>query len=227
MFDHTERTGENTIIVDDATGSPAGIPLSQAMKDALDRRRPAARRALARRQWQGRRFQDSQAPRSPTSSSRTYFADVAAKVVLPMFKARNKPFVLVFWSRDPDGTPAQPRRQPAQRDARHQRADLARRDQERRRQSRHASARRSTSSASPRPPTSSSRPTTASPPSRRRARPARPRRRATPTCRPACCRPAFVAHRSRQGARQLPLSIPTTRTPRVAAGSLSDSAATA
>jgi len=24
--------------------------------------------------------------------------------VLPMFKARNKPFVLVFWSRDPDGT---------------------------------------------------------------------------------------------------------------------------
>jgi hypothetical protein len=33
-----------------------------------------------------------------------YFADVAAKVVLPMFKARNKPFVLVYWSRDPDGT---------------------------------------------------------------------------------------------------------------------------
>ena len=33
-----------------------------------------------------------------------YFADVAAKVVLPMFKARNKPFVLVFWSRDPDGS---------------------------------------------------------------------------------------------------------------------------
>ena len=33
-----------------------------------------------------------------------YFADVATKVVLPMFKERNKPFVLVFWSRDPDGT---------------------------------------------------------------------------------------------------------------------------
>ena len=31
-------------------------------------------------------------------------ADVAAKVVLPMFKARGKPFVLVFWSRDPDGS---------------------------------------------------------------------------------------------------------------------------
>src|SRR5450755_3789434 len=33
-----------------------------------------------------------------------YFADVASKIVLPMFKARNKPFVLVFWSRDPDGS---------------------------------------------------------------------------------------------------------------------------
>src|SRR5207253_3413657 len=33
-----------------------------------------------------------------------YMADVAAKVVLPMFKARGKPFVLVFWSRDPDGS---------------------------------------------------------------------------------------------------------------------------
>jgi arylsulfatase A-like enzyme len=31
-------------------------------------------------------------------------ADVAAKVVLAMFKTRNKPFVLVFWSRDPDGS---------------------------------------------------------------------------------------------------------------------------
>jgi len=33
-----------------------------------------------------------------------YFVDVTTKVVLPLFKARNRPFVLVFWSRDPDGT---------------------------------------------------------------------------------------------------------------------------
>jgi hypothetical protein len=33
-----------------------------------------------------------------------WFVDVAAKVVLPRFKASGKPFVLVFWSRDPDGT---------------------------------------------------------------------------------------------------------------------------
>jgi len=33
-----------------------------------------------------------------------YFTEVATKVVLPVFKERGTPFVLVFWSRDPDGT---------------------------------------------------------------------------------------------------------------------------
>src|SRR5581483_8650507 len=35
IFDHTDRSGEPTIIIDDATGSPAGIPLSKSMIDAL------------------------------------------------------------------------------------------------------------------------------------------------------------------------------------------------
>ena len=68
-------------------------------------------------------------------AQQAYFADVATKVVLPMFKARSKPFVLVFWSRDPDGSQHNTRRQPQHRDARHQRADLDGRHQERRRQS--------------------------------------------------------------------------------------------
>jgi len=33
-----------------------------------------------------------------------WFAAVATKVLLPRFKAAHKPFVMVFWSRDPDGT---------------------------------------------------------------------------------------------------------------------------
>src|ERR1700710_152328 len=41
---------------------------------------------------------------TPNTAQQAYMADVATKVVLPMFKARNKPFVLVFWSRDPDGS---------------------------------------------------------------------------------------------------------------------------
>jgi arylsulfatase A-like enzyme len=33
-----------------------------------------------------------------------WFANVVTKVLLPRFKAEGKPFVIVFWSRDPDGT---------------------------------------------------------------------------------------------------------------------------
>ena len=34
-FDHTERTGQNTIIVDDMTGRPGGVPLSDELKHRL------------------------------------------------------------------------------------------------------------------------------------------------------------------------------------------------
>ena len=33
-----------------------------------------------------------------------YLAAVATRVVLPLLAARNKPFLMMFWSRDPDGT---------------------------------------------------------------------------------------------------------------------------
>ena len=103
MFDHTERDGENTIIVDDATGSPAGIPLSPAMKDALT---AAGLPLVAPSRGENGKAGDFKTPGTLVANviQQKYFADVAAKVVLPMFKARNKPFVLVFWSRDPDGT---------------------------------------------------------------------------------------------------------------------------
>jgi hypothetical protein len=107
MFDHTERSGGETIIMDDSTGSTAGIPLSQAMKDALT----AAGLPLAAPSRKDTPSDNSKAGDFKTPGTlvanvvqQKYFADAAAKVVLPMFKARNKPFVLVFWSRDPDGT---------------------------------------------------------------------------------------------------------------------------
>ncbi|HEY1312048.1 MAG TPA: alkaline phosphatase family protein, partial [Pseudolabrys sp.] len=103
MFDHTERTGENTITVDDSTGSGAGIPLSQAVKDALA---AAGLPVAAPSRGDNGKAGDNKTPGTIIANveQQKYFADVAAKVVLPMFKARNKPFVLVFWSRDPDGT---------------------------------------------------------------------------------------------------------------------------
>jgi hypothetical protein len=102
MFDHTDR-GEHTIIVDDSTGSPAGVPLSQAMKDALT---AAGLPLVAPSRGDNGKAGDFKTPGTVVANvvQQGYFADVATKVVLPMLKANNKPFVLVFWSRDPDGT---------------------------------------------------------------------------------------------------------------------------
>ncbi len=49
---------------------------------------------------------DSKTPGTKVANTaqQQYFADVTTKAILPLFKQRQKPFVLVFWSRDPDGT---------------------------------------------------------------------------------------------------------------------------
>jgi hypothetical protein len=103
IFDHTDRTGGPTIVVDDSTGGASGIPLSPEMQAALS----AASLPLATPP-RGENGKAGTATTAGTTSANVaqqdYFADVATKVVLPMFKARNRPFVLVFWSRDPDGT---------------------------------------------------------------------------------------------------------------------------
>ena len=103
IFDHTERTGAQTIIVDDATGSAKGIPLSAEMTDRLK----AAGLPLAPPpRGANRNFGNMTTPgtRTPNIVQQDYFAAVTTRAILPMFKERNKPFVLVFWSRDPDGT---------------------------------------------------------------------------------------------------------------------------
>jgi hypothetical protein len=103
MFDHTDRKGETTIIVDDATGSATGVPLAQPMQEAL---KTAGLPSTAPSRGANGAAGDAKKPGTNVANvdQQKYFADVAAKAVLPMFKARNKAFVLVFWSRDPDGT---------------------------------------------------------------------------------------------------------------------------
>ncbi|MEA2888264.1 MAG: hypothetical protein QOD11_2624 [Bradyrhizobium sp.] len=104
LFDHTDKLsspGTHSIVIDDATGTKSGVPLSDEMKDALAKAglKPEPR-------GDNGKAGDSKTPGTvvPNTAQQGYFADVATKVVLPMFKARNKPFVLVFWSRDPDGS---------------------------------------------------------------------------------------------------------------------------
>ncbi|HEY7662185.1 MAG TPA: alkaline phosphatase family protein [Xanthobacteraceae bacterium] len=103
MFDHTARSGQTTIIVDDATGTPAGIPLSDEMKKAMA---AAGLPLAAPSRGDNGKTGNFNTPGTTVANvaQQRYFADVASRVVLPMLKARNQPFVLVFWSRDPDGT---------------------------------------------------------------------------------------------------------------------------
>ncbi len=106
IFDHTDRAdrpGLHSIVVDDSTGARNGVPLSDEMKAALTK---ADLPLVAPSRGDNGKAGDATTPGTlvPNTAQQAYFADVTAKIVLPMFKARNKPFVLVFWSRDPDGT---------------------------------------------------------------------------------------------------------------------------
>src|SRR5205085_4243084 len=52
------------------------------------------------------KYEDANTPRTTSANvaQQAYMTDVATKMMLPMFKERSQPFVLVFWSRDPDGS---------------------------------------------------------------------------------------------------------------------------
>jgi predicted AlkP superfamily pyrophosphatase or phosphodiesterase len=97
IFDHTERSGTQTIIVDDATGSPKGIPLSAEMIERLKAASlpPAPPPRGASANYAGTTVANV--------VQQDYLAGVVTRAILPMFKERDKPFVLMFWSRDPDG----------------------------------------------------------------------------------------------------------------------------
>ncbi|WP_028535661.1 alkaline phosphatase family protein [Paludibacterium yongneupense] len=103
IFDHTERSGQHTIVVDDMTGRAGGIPLSDELKQRLD-----AAHLAPQAPTRGANGPSGNATTPGTTSAnivqQQYFAAVATRAVLPLFKARNKPFVMVYWSRDPDGS---------------------------------------------------------------------------------------------------------------------------
>jgi hypothetical protein len=90
-----------TIFIDDATGSPAGIPLSQEVGAALTAAQlPLA--APARLQPAGNaRIRGTV---NANWAQQVYFIEAATRAVLPLLQQRGRPFVMLFWSRDPDGT---------------------------------------------------------------------------------------------------------------------------
>lgn len=103
IFDHTDRSGEPTIVVDDSTGSANGIPLSAAMQATL---RQAELPTAAPSRGENGKAGNATTPGTAIANipQQDYFVDVTTKAVLPMFKAKGRPFLLVFWSRDPDGS---------------------------------------------------------------------------------------------------------------------------
>ena len=102
VYDVTERSGEQTIIVDDATGRAGGLPTG-AISDALRR---AGLPSEAPTRGENAKAGDAKTPGTTVANveQQRYFVDVVTRVILPRFKEAGKPFVLVFWSRDPDGT---------------------------------------------------------------------------------------------------------------------------
>jgi hypothetical protein len=103
--DVTARDGAGTIVIDDATGSPGreGMPLDPAVAAAI---RAAGLPAVTPDRGLNSSPGAYNMPGVHVANveQQNWFAAVATKVLLPRFKASGKPFVLVFWSRDPDGT---------------------------------------------------------------------------------------------------------------------------
>src|SRR5450759_1611028 len=99
----TERSGEQTIVVDDLTGRKGGIPLN--VEWAADLQQTGVPAEAPTRGDNGKPG-DAKTAGTVIANihQQKYFVDVTTKVVLPRFKAAGKPFVLVFWSRDPAGT---------------------------------------------------------------------------------------------------------------------------
>jgi arylsulfatase A-like enzyme len=102
MFDHNERKAV-TITIDDQTGSPAGVPLSDEVKAALT---AAGLPTTTPSRGDNGKAGDFKTAGTTVANigQQKFFADAVTRAILPMLKARNKPFVLVFWSRDPDGS---------------------------------------------------------------------------------------------------------------------------
>jgi hypothetical protein len=93
----------NTIFIDDATGSAAGIPLSSQLQTSLN---AIGIGTVAPSRGANGQSGNNQTPGTNVANTvqQKYFADAMTKAILPTFVQSGKPFYALFWSRDPDGT---------------------------------------------------------------------------------------------------------------------------
>ncbi len=105
-------SNSGAIIVDDSTGNSAGLPLPEDVLDAMQKANlpqdsPLRSNGYADSSiWNSAFVGDATTPGTIAANhvQQQWFADVTTKVLLPKFAEDKKPFVLLFWSRDPDGT---------------------------------------------------------------------------------------------------------------------------
>jgi hypothetical protein len=104
IFDLDAAKGGATLIIDDSTGTPGQeVPLSDEWKSVFTKCK-ISQTAPARGDNGNSGPYSSPGTWIPNLAQQQYFLEAAVKVALPHFKEKGKPFVLVFWSRDPDGT---------------------------------------------------------------------------------------------------------------------------
>jgi hypothetical protein len=104
IFDVGSLKGAGTLIVDDTTGTQgAEAALPDEWKEAFARFKVSQ---SAPSRGDNGVSGDNTRPGTwiPNLAQQQYFLEATVKAALPHFKETGKPFVLVFWSREPDGT---------------------------------------------------------------------------------------------------------------------------
>jgi hypothetical protein len=96
-------SGARTLIIDDTTGHEDGVALSEDWRAAIE---AAGLKPEAPSRGSNGDAGDNRRPGTwiANLAQQQFFLEMTVTVVLPRFKAANRPFVLVYWSRDPDGT---------------------------------------------------------------------------------------------------------------------------
>jgi hypothetical protein len=105
VWDVRCRQAQDCIVIDDGTNGPPddGVKLAPDITAAIKAAGlPAMTPDRGLNLYPG--AYNMPGVRVANVEQQDWFAAVAAKVLIPRFKAQGKPFVLVFWSRDPDGT---------------------------------------------------------------------------------------------------------------------------
>lgn len=90
-----------TVILDDSTGSANGVPVTPEIQGALT---AAGLGNVPTPREQSTGTVSQPGTHAANIGQQKWFADAATKAILPTFAHNGRPFVLLFWSRDPDGT---------------------------------------------------------------------------------------------------------------------------